>query len=257
VTSDNGLTTSIIPPDVLDISDYQSTKIFFDYQTHNQSYNRQKFLSLVWQKCTESMHAKVKVHRDYQGIEEELNGIELLRVIKLICLNIEDEKYAPHKLHDIKAAFYALNQGMDSDQAYQIKFMNTVHVIEQGGASLGEDPLTLTSVCTHLGFHANTTITTEMAKITKKVMEYTLGTAMILGADPDRYSSIIRGLNNISLAGRDEWSRPSRNPTTTFPSGKGMAQMLVRPVISRALISLMTQGIHNLTEGSHKLRMQK
>jgi hypothetical protein len=28
---------------------------------------------------------------------------------------------------------------------------------------------------------------------------------MILGADPDRYSSIIRGLKNASLADRDEW----------------------------------------------------
>jgi hypothetical protein len=33
VTSDNGLTISIIPPDVLDISDYQSAKKSMDYQT--------------------------------------------------------------------------------------------------------------------------------------------------------------------------------------------------------------------------------
>jgi hypothetical protein len=51
------------------------------------------------------MHAKIKAHHDYQAIEEDLNGIELLRVIKLICFNIEDEKYAPQKLHETKAAF--------------------------------------------------------------------------------------------------------------------------------------------------------
>jgi hypothetical protein len=33
-------------------------------------------------------------------IEEELNVIKLLRVIKLICFNIEDEKYAPQKVHE-------------------------------------------------------------------------------------------------------------------------------------------------------------
>jgi hypothetical protein len=153
------------------------------------------------------MHAKIKAHRDYQVIEEELNGIELLRVIKLICFNIEDEKCAPQKVHETKAAFYALKQGRESDQAYQIKFMNTVQVVEQYGASLGEDPLTRTIVCKHLGFRANTRITTEVADITKKVREYTLGTAMILGADPDRYSSMIRGLKNASLAGRDEWPK--------------------------------------------------
>jgi hypothetical protein len=126
VTSDNGLTTSIILPDVLDISDYQSAKKSVDYQAQNQSENRQNVFSLMWQQYTEPMHAKIKAHQDYHVIEEELNGIELLRVIKLICSNIEDEKYAPQKVHETKAVFYALKQGRYSDQEYQIKFMNTV-----------------------------------------------------------------------------------------------------------------------------------
>jgi hypothetical protein len=128
----------------------------------------------------------------------------MLRVIKLICFNIEDEKYAPQKVQDTKAPLYALHQGRDSYQAYQIKFMNTLQVIAQCGASLGEDLLTRTIVCKHLGFRANTTIATEMAEIIKKLRDYTLGTSMILGSDPDSYSSMIRGLKNVSLAGRDE-----------------------------------------------------
>jgi hypothetical protein len=207
VTSESGLTTTVLPPDALDISDYQNSKKIMDYQIQNQLENCQKVFSLVWQKFTEAMHAKIKAHRDYQVIEEELNGIELLIVIKLICFNIEDEKYAPQKVHETKADFYALKQGRDSYQAYQIKFMNTVQVIEQCGTSLREYPLTRTIVCKHLVFLANTTITTEMAEITKKVRKYTLDTAMILGADPDRYSSMSRGLKNASLAGRDEWPK--------------------------------------------------
>jgi hypothetical protein len=153
------------------------------------------------------MYAKIKAHRDYQVIKEAPNGIELLRVIKLICFNIEDEKYAPQKVHETKAAFYALKQGRDSDQAYQIKLMNTVQVIEQCGASLGEDPLTWTIVCKHVGFHVNTTTASEVAEITKKERDYTLGATLILRDDPDRYSSMIRGLKNPSLAGRDEWPK--------------------------------------------------
>ena len=37
--------------------------------------------------------------------------------------------------------------------------------------------------------------------------DYTLGAALILGADPTRYSGMIRGLKNVSLAGRDEWPK--------------------------------------------------
>jgi hypothetical protein len=62
-------------------------------------------------------------------------------------------------------------------------------------------------VCKHLGFRSNTTTATEVAEITKKVREYTLFTAMILGSDPDCYSSMIRGLKNASMTGRDEWPR--------------------------------------------------
>ena len=70
-------------PDVLDISDYQSAKKLADINIQNQTESRQKVFSLVWQQCTEAMHAKVKAHHESKVIEDALNGIELLRVIKL------------------------------------------------------------------------------------------------------------------------------------------------------------------------------
>jgi hypothetical protein len=205
-TSADGVITTT-PPDALDISDYQSAKKTVDYQILNQKENHQKLFSLVWQQCTEPMHAKIRAHRDYQAIEQALNGIELLRVIKLICFNIEDEKYVPQKVHETKTAFYNLKQGKETDQAYQIRFMNTVQVIEQCGASLGEDPLTRTMVCKDLKYNTDTNVASEKAEISKTVRDYTLGAALILGADPLRYSGMIRGLKNASLAGRDEWPK--------------------------------------------------
>jgi hypothetical protein len=56
------------------------------------------------------MHAKMKAHRDYKTNEQALDGINLLRVIKLICFNIENKKYVPQKVYETKAAFYALRQ---------------------------------------------------------------------------------------------------------------------------------------------------
>ena len=115
------------------------------------------------------MHAMIKAHREYQTIEQTLNGIERLRVIKLICFNIEDEKYVPQKVHETKAAFYKLKQGRDSDQDYQIKFLNTVQVIEQCGASLGEDPMIRAMVFKDLSYQENTTDATEIKNISKTV----------------------------------------------------------------------------------------
>jgi hypothetical protein len=54
-TSADGLTTTTTPPDVLDISDYQSEKKITDYQVHNQSENRQRVSHLcgrsAWNQC--------------------------------------------------------------------------------------------------------------------------------------------------------------------------------------------------------------
>jgi hypothetical protein len=67
--ADGTTEVSRTPPDSLDVSDYQSAKKLVDYQVLNQNENRHKVYSLVWQQCTESMHAKIKSHRDYQVIE--------------------------------------------------------------------------------------------------------------------------------------------------------------------------------------------
>ena len=57
------------------------------------------------------MHTKIKAHREYQTIEQALNVIELLWVIKLFFFNIEDKKYITQKVHETNAAFYRLRQG--------------------------------------------------------------------------------------------------------------------------------------------------
>ena len=208
-------------PDVLDISDYQNAKKIADFKIQNQLENRQKVFSLVWQQCTESMHAKVQAHRDFTKIEAVLDGIELLRVIKLVCFNIEDEKYIPQKVHEAKAAFYSLKQGRDTDQAYQVKFLNAVQIIEQCGASLGEDPLIRGMVCEELGLNPATKDTTNHEKIAKRVRDYTLGTALLLGADPDRYGGMLRGLKNASLAGRDEWPKSATDAYSYLSKWEG------------------------------------
>lgn len=203
--TDGSVTTT--QPDAIDISDYQSQKKIIDYLISQQWENRQKVYSLVWQQCTDTLHAKIKSMSVFSTIEAALDGIALLKAIKLICFNIEDEKYVPQKVHESKAAFYALKQGKDSDQVYQVKFTNVLQVIEQCGASLGEDPLTHKMVAKSLGFSETTKVAAEIEAIAKSVREYTLGVAFILGADPERYGNLVRGLKNASLAGRDEWPK--------------------------------------------------
>jgi hypothetical protein len=206
-TAADGVVTTTLP-DALDISDCQSAKKTVICQMQNQLENRQKSFSLVWQQCTEPMHAKIKAHRDCQAVGRALNGIKLLLVIKLTCFNTEDEKKCvPQKVHVTKTAFCNLKQEKETDQACQIRFMNAVQVVEQCGAASGEDPLTRIMACKDLGCNVNTQNAAGIAKISSTVRDCTLGAASILGAVTARHSGMIRGLKNASLAGRDEWPK--------------------------------------------------
>jgi hypothetical protein len=95
-------------------------------------------------------------------------------------------------------------------------------------------------VCKDLGYQVTTTTKTEIAKITKNVRDYTLGAALILGADPDRYSSMIRGLKNASLAGRDEWPK-----NVTEANGKETILATEAPVTMKEQPSQMPLVNHN------------
>jgi hypothetical protein len=54
-----------------------------------------------------------------------------------------------------------------------------------------------------------------------------------LGADPNRYSTMVRGLKNASLAAKMNGPRTLLRHITTFPNGKVTAQAAVDPVITR------------------------
>ena len=74
-----GVLISSTPPDAIDIGEYLSQKKIHNYQIINQNENRTKVYSIVWPQCTESMHAKIKAHKNYLAIEASLNGIEVLK----------------------------------------------------------------------------------------------------------------------------------------------------------------------------------
>jgi hypothetical protein len=169
-------------------------------------------------------------------------------VIKLICFNIEDKKYVPQKVYETKAAFYALRQGRDSDQTYQIKFMNTVQVIEQCGASLGEDPLTRIMVCKDLGYQTNTTDATELAEITKNVRDYTLGAALILGSGASRTPPWLAETKD---------QRTSRKCINTCPSGRAMMQAAEYPATTKERPSPTVNVSVNHHLGNRRLGTQR
>jgi hypothetical protein len=74
---------------------------FVKQQTHLEQ-NVKTICSLVLGQCTDAMRAKLKFQSRYRTIEDESNGIELLKMIRTIMFNCQRQKYGPWALHEAK-----------------------------------------------------------------------------------------------------------------------------------------------------------
>jgi hypothetical protein len=182
---------------------YVSRLKFFDMLKQTQKENHEKVFSLAWEQCTEQLRSALRSHKDFQTIKTNLDGIALLRVIKLICFHIEDEKFIPVKAHEALKAYYSLSQGNESAQIYHTRFLNTVKVIDQCGASLGEDPMTRAMVCEKLQLLTDSTNSAELLEITKAARDYKLAMGLLLNSDPKRYNAMLIRLKNNFMAGQN------------------------------------------------------
>jgi len=102
--------------------------------------NVKKLYSLVWGQCSEAMRAKLESVDGHHELSENGDGIGLLKQIKNIVYNFQDQKYMPLALYEANRRLYACTQGKNTPQEYQVQFLNTVDVIEHCGGRIGAEP---------------------------------------------------------------------------------------------------------------------
>jgi hypothetical protein len=73
--------------------------------------NIRTLYSLVWGQCTDAMRQRVEALKEYDKVHSELNGLELLKLIKNQAFNFSSQKNWKHALHESTRKFYGLTQG--------------------------------------------------------------------------------------------------------------------------------------------------
>ena len=71
----------------------------------------QTVYSLVIGQCTDAMIARFESHKHYSSVADERHGINLLRIIRSIYFDFQDQKYVAQSIHQEKQRFYAIKQG--------------------------------------------------------------------------------------------------------------------------------------------------
>ena len=84
--------------------------------------------------------ARVEAHKEFVTINESRNGIYLLKVIKSICFNFQDQMYVVQSIYEAKHRFYTLQQGKyETVGQYFDKHQNNLQILEQCGGTVGDD----------------------------------------------------------------------------------------------------------------------
>ena len=98
----------------------------------------QQLYSLVTGQCTEAMMARVEAHPDYEVTNDARDGVALLRIIRSICFDFQEQKFIQQSVHEALQRFYALKQAKHETVAqYYERFQNQLDVLNQIGASVG------------------------------------------------------------------------------------------------------------------------
>jgi len=170
--------------------------------------NVKALYSLVWGQCSDAMRAKLEGQQGHEAMSKRADGIGLLKAIKSIVYNFQDQKYLPEALFEANRRFYSCNQGKDSAQDYHTQFQNTVDVIEHCGGQIGNDPGIVAAVARDLGHTDLSTIDpAEYSKVTKLAKERYLAVGFLLGADKSRFGKLIEDLENDFTQKQDKWPK--------------------------------------------------
>ena len=105
------------------------------------SKNLKRLYPLLWGQCSDSLKAELESMPQFKIVSENADSLELLKMIKSLADNFQSEKNPFYSLHMAKRNFYMLSQDRDTPAMYYKKFNSAVHIIEEMGGSIVEDPL--------------------------------------------------------------------------------------------------------------------
>jgi hypothetical protein len=165
--------------------------------------NIKTLYNLVWGQCTDTMQQKIESLDHFAALQTANDGIGLLLAIKNTAYNYQSEKYVIELINEALYRVITLRQHHMTPQQYFEKFSNLSLVYVHCGGSIEPDPGPLAFVATQEGW--------DMANITAEqkatVREMSWANLFILHADPNRYGSLIAGLQNEYLTNTDKYPK--------------------------------------------------
>jgi hypothetical protein len=157
------------------------------------------------------MRAKLESQSGYRTIEDESNGMELLKMIRTIMFNFQSQQYGPWALHGAKVRFLTFKQDKHMTcTEYQKRFLNNVrvllHCLGDVGTDLGLVNATLDSALP-TALTMDTATAAELLAAEDYTREKYLACAFLFGCDRHRFGKLIEDMENNVTLKIDKWPK--------------------------------------------------
>lgn len=208
------ITTKALPDDPESGASLTAKRIWekeVDEYVKQKSYlidNIKRLYSLVWGQCTEVMRQRLEGLNDFSTMNNERDGLGLLKAIRDIVYNFQSQKYLPQALHESKRRFYFCVQGKHmSTVKYMETFQNVIDVIEHSGGTVGNEPGIVEGIAAHQGLDMATVDSDQEAALNQAARQHYLAVAFIFNSDRNRFGRLLENLENDFLLGDDNYPK--------------------------------------------------
>jgi len=145
-------------------------------------------------------------HKDFKQVSADMNDIGVLKTIKSICYNFEDQKHVPQSICKANTRLHNLKQAKHELPVQHCeRCQNWTQVLEQCGGTIGKEAGLLKAVCMEKKISLAMASARELSMVSAATRERMLAIGFLLGADRSRHGNMIREFENLFVAGLDEW----------------------------------------------------
>ena len=170
--------------------------------------NLEAMYSVILGQCTDAMKAKLKSQDEYKWIANELDAVELLKLIGGVAFNFQSQKYNVLSVHKSVWHFYVQCQGEHMMcQAYLEQFNNNKDIVEHCGGTIRAHPGLIGERLTKMGMDRDNTDDVELMTATDETKEAYMAVAFLMNSDRRQFRNLLVELENNYLKGSDEYPR--------------------------------------------------
>ena len=215
--------------------------------------NIKKAYALVYGQCTEAMRARVESAPGYVTFSPISDVIALLKAIKQIMFQYQEEKYPYHALFEAKRRFYTFAQDRSMSCAQYLEtFRNNVEVIEHAGGEIGMDRAVWESILRQDNRQieavteaqteaatadnpAPTQATADQIQAAKALgQQQFLACAFLLGANRKTYGKLVEDIENDYTQKVDKYPKSLINAYTLLTNWKMNPRNLIQALGTQA-----------------------